>query len=36
MAIQYFFRAQRKKKSKLGGQMTGAECVKRPDNFKSA
>ena len=36
MAIQYLFRAHRKRKSKLGGRMIGAACVKRPDNFKSA
>jgi hypothetical protein len=36
MVIQYFFRAHRKRKSKLGGPMIGAACVKRLDNLKSA
>jgi hypothetical protein len=36
MALQYFFLARRKRKSKLGGRMIGTACVKRPDDFKSA
>lgn len=36
MTIEYLLRAHRKRKSKLGGRMIGAACVKRPEIFKSA